>query len=152
MSINRNPWLVYLSDYKKSHPTLSYGDAMKKASESYKKLSPSQKNSLSSKGIQVKKGGGKKRQKGRGDDDLDDMDFDAMQLDDPQMDYGYDNMDYQSPQLAPVRNVRKEARDTRFMTRKMMNQLIKLKKKNDKHKLGYTIEQLKDMAVRGVNI
>ena len=150
MSLITNPWLIYLHEYKKKNPTLSHKEAIINAKGSYGKLTAAQKSNLSSKGFMSKP---KRMQKGKGaemddlmppgDFDFEGMDFEGMDLN--------DTMDY-APPIMPTRSARREARDTRFMTRKMMNQLIKLKKKNDKHKLGYTIEQLKDMASKGITI
>lgn len=103
--------------------------------------------------IQSINGNGKK-QKGKGNDDAD------------LYDYNYDDIDYNNGFNEPVNNynnglnnpvnnyippvnMRKEERTKRFIARKNLNNLAKLKKKNDKYKLGYSDSQLREMAKTG---
>lgn len=130
--MSSNPWINHVQSYIAKHPGVAYKDALKLAKKTYKK----------------------RGQKGRGEmEDMSelDFDFDSMDLGDSSGSMsGY--QDYSMPPVAMPTNLRKENRDTRFMTRKMLNQLIKLKKKNDKNALGYSMDQLKQMAIKGINI
>jgi hypothetical protein len=148
---------------------MQYGDVMKVAKSSYAQLSASAKSALAKKGIDVKQKGGRRKQKGGGEEDMDldfgNFDFGDMQLDDsPSPNTGGYSMadtggyadaggydDYQAPPTKQ-KSQRQVARDQRFMTRKMMAQLVKLKKRNDKYQLGYSMDQLKDMAMKGMSI
>ncbi len=127
--MSTNPWIKHVQAYIKKNPGIVYKDALVKAKATYKKGSRKQRGGNMDEG-----------------DELGDLDFGDLNLEDYEEETSY------LPPMPKTRTPRQDARDTRFMTRKMMNQLIKLKKKNDKYKLGYTLDQLKDMAVRGLTI
>ena len=168
--MSSNQWIDFLKKYHASHPNITYKEAMVQASKVYKKQSGGgpmrtmemkrsdyarlDRNKML--GLGKPSGGlrasGKRRQRGRGEIGEDEIDISTLMEQLNMSDYDTSIPSMSTPSMPSLSNPRKEARDTRFMTRKMMNQLIKLKKKNDRHKLGYTIEQLKDMASKGITI
>lgn len=171
--MSTNQWIDFLKKYHASHPNITYKEAMVQASKVYKKQSGGGKDSSNRRTLvpygpmrtmEMKRsdyarldrnkmlGLGKRRQRGRGEIGEDEIDISTLMEQLNMSDYDTSIPSMSTPSMPSLSNPRKEARDTRFMTRKMMNQLIKLKRKNDRHKLGYTIEQLKEMASKGITI
>lgn len=166
-----NEWIKKVKDYHSKHPELSYKEVLiKLGNNKTKKNKGGSKFKLAVMPRNYRGGKGEYSMPSTtstpstntsSNNDMVDLNAMLNNLDLSKIDFGqYDVPDNSMSSMNSMpsmpsfntRTPRQEARDQRFMTRKVFNQLIKLKKKNDKNGLGYTMDQLKNFAINGVSI